>query len=86
MHDAEVIAIPIHLFPDNPTLEHWNDYLFPKPPSVEANIGAATARVYRQGILNSLIIAGSVTFLNLTLGTLAATRYRGCASSARPSS
>ena len=72
MYDAEAISIPVHLIPENPTLEHWRDYLFPKGHTESANIGAATARVYRQGILNSVIIAASVTLINLVLGTLAA--------------
>lgn len=72
MYDAEAISIPVHLFPDNPTMEHWRDYLLPKGATESANIGAATARVYRQGILNSIIIAASVTLINLVLGTLAA--------------
>ena len=72
MYDAEAISIPVHLIPENPTLEHWRDYLLPKGHTESANIGAATARVYRQGILNSVIIAASVTLINLVLGTLAA--------------
>ncbi len=72
MYDAEAISIPVHLIPDNPTLEHWRDYLFPKGHTESANIGAATARVFWQGILNSVIIAASVTLINLVLGTLAA--------------
>lgn len=72
MYDAEAISIPVHLVPENPTIEHWQDYLFPKPHTETANIGAATARVYRRGIFNSLVIAGCVTIANLVFGTLAA--------------
>ena len=72
MHDAEALSVPVHLIPENPTLEHWQDYLFPKPHTETANIGAATARVYRRGIYNSLVIAACVTVANLTIGTLAA--------------
>ena len=72
MHDAEAISVPVHLIPENPTLEHWQDYLLPKPHTETANIGAATARVFRRGIYNSLVIAGFVTLANLTIGTLAA--------------
>lgn len=72
MHDAEAISIPVHLVPEQPTLEHWEDYLFPKERTETANIGAATARVYRRGIFNSLVIASCVTVINLVLGTLAA--------------
>lgn len=72
MYDAEAVSIPVHLTPQDPTVEHWEDYLFPKPHSETANIGAATARVYRRGIFNSLVIASVVTLANLVLGTLAA--------------
>ena len=72
MFDAEAISIPPNFIPENPTLQHWEDYIFPKMHTETANIGASTARVYRYGILNSIIIAGWVTVLNLILGTLAA--------------
>ena len=72
MFDAEAISIPPNLIPENPTFQHWQDYLFPKMHTETANIGAATARVFRYGILNSIIIASCVTILNLILGTLAA--------------
>lgn len=72
MHDAEAISVPVHLVPHEPTLEHWRDYLFPEKARESANIGAATARVFRNGIFNSLVIASSVTVLNLIFGTLAA--------------
>ncbi|MBI3456903.1 MAG: carbohydrate ABC transporter permease [Candidatus Rokubacteria bacterium] len=72
MYDAEAVSIPVHLVPEKPTLEHWRDYLFPKPPTERANIGAATARVYRRGIFNSLVVASWVTLANLVFGTLAA--------------
>ena len=72
MFDAEAISIPPNFIPENPTLQHWEDYIFPKMHTETANIGASTARVFRYGILNSIIIAGWVTVLNLILGTLAA--------------
>ena len=72
MTDAEAISIPVHLIPEEPTLEHWQDYLFPKPAGETANIGAATARVFRRGVLNSMIIAISVTIANLVIASFAA--------------
>lgn len=72
MYDAEAVSIPVHLVPEKPTLEHWRDYLVPRPPTERANIGAATARVYRRGIFNSLVVASWVTLANLVFGTLAA--------------
>jgi multiple sugar transport system permease protein len=72
MTDAEAISIPVHLIPEEPTLEHWRDYLFPKPPGEAANIGAATARVFRRGVFNSMVIAISVTIANLIIASFAA--------------
>jgi multiple sugar transport system permease protein len=63
-------AVQQHWIPREPTLENYALYF--RINSSEADIGAATARQFPRAIVNSLIIGGSVMFINLFFGSLAA--------------
>ena len=63
-------AVQQHWIPREPTLENYSLYF--RINSREADIGAATARQFPRAIVNSLIIGGSVMFINLFFGSLAA--------------
>ncbi len=63
-------ATQLHWIPREPTLENYTMYFRVYGDSAE--IGAATARQFPRAIANSLIIAGSVMFINLFFGSLAA--------------
>ena len=63
-------ATQLHWIPREPTLENYTMYFRVHGDSAE--IGAATARQFPRAIANSLIIGGSVMFINLFFGSLAA--------------
>jgi multiple sugar transport system permease protein len=57
-------------FPRHPVVANYRAYLRPDPR--DADIGMATARSFGPAMANMLVIATSVTLLNLCLGSLAA--------------
>ena len=63
-------AVQAHWIPRQPTLDNYALYLHAAGNSAE--IGAATARQFPRALGNSLLIAGTVTLVNLSLGALAA--------------
>ncbi|MCZ6679446.1 MAG: carbohydrate ABC transporter permease, partial [Candidatus Poribacteria bacterium] len=68
MHERE--ATQLHWIPREPTMENYKMYF--RVHSGSAEVGAATARQFPRAIANSLIIGGSVMFINLFFGSLAA--------------
>ena len=66
--DADLFATPIQYIPHHPTLQHFRDVL--------------SSSFFRRALLNSTIVAGSVTLISLTIGSVAAYalgrfRFRG---------
>jgi hypothetical protein len=66
--DAELFATPLKYFPSHPTWVHFHD--------------ALSSSFFRKALLNSTIVAGSVTLLSLAIGSTAAYalgrfRFRG---------
>jgi len=66
--DPALFATPIQYIPHNPTLQHFRDVL--------------SSDFFRRALLNSTIVAGSVTLISLTIGSVAAYalgrfRFRG---------
>ena len=58
MPEAELFATPIKYWPADPTLQNFRD--------------ALSTDFFRKALLNSTIVAGSVTFISLLIGSLAA--------------
>jgi trehalose/maltose transport system permease protein len=56
--DPELFSTPVQYFPSHPTWAHFHD--------------ALTSSIFRRALLNSTIVAGSVTLLSLAIGSLAA--------------
>jgi trehalose/maltose transport system permease protein len=68
MPENELFATPIKYWPSNPTLQNFRD--------------ALSTDFFRKALLNSTIVAGSVTLISLLIGSLAAYalgrfRFRG---------
>ncbi len=66
--DPELFSTPIKYFPSHPTWSHFHD--------------ALSSGFFRRALLNSTIVAGSVTLLSLSIGSVAAYalgrfRFRG---------
>jgi len=66
---AELLAIPPHWIPENPTLENYRDVLAPGEDTSRA------ARDFQSALVNSLIVSSSVTIISLVFGTMAAYAY-----------
>jgi trehalose/maltose transport system permease protein len=66
--DAELFSTPLKYFPSHPTWSHFDD--------------ALSSSFFRRALLNSTIVAGSVTLISLAIGSTAAYalgrfRFRG---------
>ena len=66
--DSQLFSTPIAYFPSHPTWAHFHD--------------ALSSNFFRRALLNSTIVAGSVTLLSLAIGSIAAYalgrfRFRG---------
>ncbi len=61
---AELLSVPVHWIPREPTLERYRQVIFAT--------GSDSAAVFRRSILNSLIVSTSVTAICVVLGSLAA--------------
>lgn len=62
---AELLSTPIHWIPQQPTFENYLDILLPAQGTSEV------ARTFRITLMNSLIVATSVTVIALVIGSLA---------------
>lgn len=60
----ELLSVPIHWIPQNPTFERYGQVLFAT--------GTDAAAVFRGSMINSFIVASAVTLICVTLGSLAA--------------
>ncbi len=63
---AELLSVPIHWIPQNPTLQNYINILFPTTGVSEV------ARTFRITLWNSFVVASSVTVIALVFGSLAA--------------
>jgi multiple sugar transport system permease protein len=63
---AELLSVPIHWIPENPTLKNYLDILTPGTATSEV------ARTFKATLRNSFIVASSVTVISLMVGSLAA--------------
>ena len=63
---SELLSTPIHWIPQQPTLQNYISILFPSQGTSEV------ARTFRITLLNSLMVASSVTVIALVFGSLAA--------------
>ena len=63
---AELLSVPIHWIPQNPTLKNYIDILTPGATTSEV------ARTFKVAMRNSLFVASSVTLISLLVGSLAA--------------
>ena len=63
---AELLSVPIHWIPENPSLENYISILVPGSATSEV------ARTFKITLRNSLVVATSVTFISLLAGSLAA--------------
>jgi multiple sugar transport system permease protein len=63
---SELLSVPIHWIPENPTLQNYISVLLPGSAETEV------ARTFKITLRNSLVIAGSVTLISLVIGSLAA--------------
>jgi multiple sugar transport system permease protein len=62
---AELLSTPIHWIPQQPTFENYLDILLPAQGTSEV------AKTFRITLMNSLIVATSVTVIALVIGSLA---------------
>jgi multiple sugar transport system permease protein len=63
---SELLSVPIHWIPENPTLKNYLDILTPGTATSEV------ARTFKATLRNSFIVASSVTVISLMVGSLAA--------------
>jgi len=63
---SEILSVPIHWIPQNPTLKNYIDILTPGTATSEV------ARTFKVTLRNSLFVATSVTVISLVVGSLAA--------------
>lgn len=63
---SELLSVPIHWIPENPTLRNYISILLPGSATSEV------AKTFKITLRNSLVIATSVTMISLLVGSLAA--------------
>lgn len=63
---SEILSVPIHWIPQNPTLKNYIDILTPGTATSEVS------RTFKVTMRNSLLVASSVTVISLIVGSLAA--------------
>src|SRR5512134_3166909 len=63
---AELLSVPIHWIPQNPTLKNYIDILTPGTATSEV------AKTFKITLKNSFVVATSVTVISLFVGSLAA--------------
>jgi len=62
---AELLSVPPHWIPHTPTLKSYKTIFFGGPRTTR------TARYFKNSLINSIIVAGSVTILCLAIGSMA---------------
>ncbi|GGG19194.1 carbohydrate ABC transporter permease [Paenibacillus abyssi] len=73
--NEELIMTPKRWIPEQPTWDRYNSILFGKEISFRGASLTGPAKMFQKSLVNSLLIAGSVTALSLFFGTLAAYAY-----------
>jgi multiple sugar transport system permease protein len=63
---SEILSVPIHWIPQNPTLKNYIDILTPGTATSEV------AKTFKITLRNSLLVASSVTIISLVVGSIAA--------------
>lgn len=63
---SELLSVPIHWIPQNPTLKNFIEILTPGYATSEV------ARTFKVTIMNSFIVSSSATIISLVVGSLAA--------------
>jgi multiple sugar transport system permease protein len=63
---SELLSTPLHWFPKYPNFDNYLNIFFPKTGVAQA------AKIFMYTVRNSLIVAGGVTIISLTLGSFAA--------------
>jgi multiple sugar transport system permease protein len=63
---AELLTVPIHWIPQNPTFKNYIDILTPGTATSEV------AKTFKVTLRNSIVVASSVTVISLVVGSLAA--------------
>jgi multiple sugar transport system permease protein len=63
---AELLSVPLHWIPHNPTLRNYASIFLPGTATSEV------ARTFKVTLRNSLLVASSVTLVSLVIGSLAA--------------
>ena len=63
---SELLSVPIHWIPENPTLRNYASILLPGSATSEV------ARTFKITLRNSFVISTSVTLISLLVGSLAA--------------
>jgi multiple sugar transport system permease protein len=63
---AELLSVPIHWIPEDPTLKNYIDILTPGTDTSEV------ARTFKVTLKNSFVVASTVTVISLLVGSLAA--------------
>lgn len=63
---AELLSVPVHWIPQNPSLKNYVDILTPGTTTSEV------ARTFKATLQNSLLVASTVTLASLVVGALAA--------------
>ncbi len=61
---SELLSKPVHWIPQNPTFDRYQEIL--------TATGTSTAAIFRKAMLNSSIVAASVTLICVSVGSLAA--------------
>ncbi|HEX2698003.1 MAG TPA: carbohydrate ABC transporter permease [Anaerolineales bacterium] len=65
-NQVELFSVPIHWFPQHPTLQNYADIFFP------SEAASSVPRTFALSLLNSFKIASAVTVICLVIGSLAA--------------
>ncbi len=61
---SELLNVPVHWVPQEPTFERYGQVIYA--------IGTDSAAVFRRSMINSMIVAGSVTIICVVVGSVAA--------------
>lgn len=80
MHEPEALSIPPHWFPQEPTLDNFRAFF--APTEEQKLLGSGAVQDIPRSLLNSMLVAGLTSLLNLALATPAAyafsrLRFRG---------
>lgn len=70
--NEELVVTPKHWIPENPTWDRYSSILFGKEIEFRGTSLKGPSEMFKKSLMNSLLIAGSVTAMSLFFGTLAA--------------